>query len=129
MSSNPLLDDILSDAEALSREKSRIAAARAVAKVFPTPPGAQADLIPQWIPSHYELHKIEQTCDSCGEISTISSSIFFVETHLKTPSTIRKSRCDPLSWNPIQGIPLKEKHESCSSPACPTCLEGIFYGN
>ena len=53
MSSNPLLDDILSDAEALSREKSRIAAARAVAKVFPTPPGAQADLIPQWIPSHY----------------------------------------------------------------------------
>lgn len=128
-SANPLLDDILSDAEALQRDKARAAAARAVAKTFPVASGAQADLIPQWIPSHYELHKIEQTCDSCGEISTISSSIFFVETHLKTPSTLRKARIDPLTWNPIPGIPLKEKQESCSSPACPTCLEGIFYGH
>lgn len=126
---NPLLDDILSDHEAFQREKARAAAARAVAKTFPVAAGAQTDLIPCWIPSHYELHKIEETCSSCGGIRTISANILFVETHIKTPSTVRKTRCDPREFIPIPGIPLKARTESCSSPACPDCLEGVFYGH
>ena len=125
---NPLLDDIQSDYEALQREKARASAARTVARVFPTPHGAAADLIPQWIPSHYELLHVAETCENCGDIRVISSGIFFVESHLKTPSTIRKTRVHPSKPDFIPGIPRKTERTFCNAPMCPDCLTDLFHG-
>lgn len=123
MSSNPLVDDILSDWEALQREKhNRLLRPRETPKNAPPEP----DLIPQWIPIGYELRYAVEACACCGALSPHGAGIFFSEQHLKNGAK-RLTRVDPTNPRFIPGLPRESlPPETHPIPACADCLGDIL---